>query len=88
MDKIYLKSFSKQASKQARRENWIDELKGMLILSVILGHSIMLVNANDVLQKVILILIYTCHMPMFFVLSGYVLKVEDNPNILRFANKK
>ena len=48
----------------------------------------MSVNANDMLQKIILILIYTCHMPMFFVLSGYVFKVEDNPNILDFANKK
>lgn len=76
------------ASKQASRENWVDEVKGILILSVILGHSIISVNANDMLQKIILILIYTCHMPMFFVLSGYVLKVEDNPNILGFANRK
>ena len=71
----------------ASRENWVDELKGILIISVILGHSIMSVNANDILQKIILILIYTCHMPMFFVLSGYVLKVEDNPNIIGFAKK-
>ena len=47
----------------------------------------MSVNAIDMLQKIIMILIYICHMPMFFVLSGYVLKVEDNSNILGFAKK-
>lgn len=57
----------------ASRENWVDELKGILILRIILGNSIMSVNVNDMMQKIILILIYTYHIPMFFVLSGYVL---------------
>lgn len=35
----------------ASRENWVDELKGILILRIILGNSIMSVNVNDMMQK-------------------------------------
>lgn len=64
------------ASKQASRDNWVDEVKGILILSVILGHSIISVNANDMLQKIILILIYTCHMPMFLYCQVMYLRLK------------
>ena len=71
---------------QASRDNWVDEVKGILILSVILGHSIISVNAHATKNHIDLNL-YMSY-AYVFVLSGYVLKVEDNPNILGFANRK
>ena len=47
-----------------KREEWIDMLRGFGVLLVIIGHS----RCPDVLEK----LIYGFHMPLFFVLSGFL----------------
>lgn len=49
-----------------KREQWLDSLKGLGILLVIVGHT------NSPLFK----LIYGFHMPLFFVISGYLYKAD------------
>ena len=51
------------------RSNVIDVFKGLGILLVILGHAW---GVPNILQK----LIYSFHMPAFFILSGYFFRVE------------
>lgn len=46
------------------RENWIDFLKGIAILCVIAGHSNLSAEATNI--------IYMFHMPIFFIISGYL----------------
>lgn len=50
------------------RIRWIDVLKGILISLVVLGHS----NINYDAIKII----YAFHMPLFFMVSGYLIKLE------------
>ena len=45
---------------------WIDIAKGIGIILVVIGHTIGSQRVNDI--------IYTFHMPLFFILSGYLLK--------------
>lgn len=53
------------SSKQ--RESWIDVLKGIGIILVVIGHTS--------LENCLVDWIYTFHMPMFFMLSGYLWNV-------------
>lgn len=48
-----------------RRDRSIDIVKAILICSVIIGHTI---DSNSVLHRYI----YTFHMPVFFIISGYL----------------
>ena len=48
-----------------KRENWIDIAKGIGILLVIIGHS----SERPMVLKQF---IYSFHMPLFFIISGYV----------------
>lgn len=52
--------------KTEQRTSWIDVLKGLGIILVVIGH----VNTKGFLVQ----WIYTFHMPLFFALSGYILK--------------
>lgn len=54
----------------------IDILKGIAIILVVMGH--MFVPYTDYLNSTINQLIYSVHMPLFFFLSGYVFKKEQN----------
>lgn len=53
--------------KQTSRELWIDACKGIGILLVLLGH------VSPPFMK----FIYGFHMPLFFIISGYVFKKEN-----------
>lgn len=64
---------------QAHRVNWIDALKGFTMLSVIIGHVIgemlrymALTPTSFSVLLSIRNVIYSFHMPLFFILSGYV----------------
>lgn len=52
-----------------KRLLWADALRGLLILSVALGHSLQFGDYNNRLSWNI---IYSFHMAAFFVVSGYV----------------
>lgn len=57
-----------------QRIYWVDTLKGLLIMLVIMGH-----RAGDGFSHGLLlskVYIYSFHMPLFFFLSGYVFKIK------------
>ena len=61
-----------------KRENWIDIAKGIAILLVVIGHvnlgflnSNMFVNQQNIM-KWVHFTIYSFHMSLFFILSGYL----------------
>lgn len=67
---------------QLARENYIDVIKGIGIIAVIIGHS----EISEEIRKVI----YEFHMPLFFILAGYVFRVEKwkNRSIIQFCKAK
>lgn len=56
------------------RYDWIDSLKGMAIILVIIGH---LNNISSELDRYI----YSFHMPLFFFISGYLFNFEKYVDI-------
>lgn len=54
-----------------KRFFWIDNLKGFLILLVILGHCIQH-TISDYQSNIVFQFIYSFHMPLFIFVSGYV----------------
>ena len=61
-NKLY---YWRKVMKDYKREDWIDIAKGIGILLVIIGHSS---GRPMVLRQ----FIYSFHMPLFFIISGYV----------------
>ncbi len=53
----------------------VDILKGVGIFAVVLGHYIIPSGLSD--------FIFSFHMPLFFILSGYFFKLKDNAHVLR-----
>ncbi|MGL4875106.1 MAG: acyltransferase family protein [Clostridium sp.] len=81
-----------------KRETWLDESKGIGILLVVLGHVILgFLNANMYLDKknlleYVFFTIYSFHMPLFFIISGYLYKktwqIKNIQNLkVRIINK-
>ena len=56
------------------RENRIDAIKGLLIILVILGHTIIALDNENVINHGVMGLIYIFHMPLFILISGYLTK--------------
>lgn len=54
---------------EKKRIEWIDNLKGFLIITVLIGHA-------GGFPKELVWWIYTFHMPLFFVLSGYTCSID------------
>ena len=54
-----------------RRLTYVDNLKGLLIMLVVLGHCIQMICA-DFGHNIVFRYIYAFHMPLFMALSGYV----------------
>lgn len=54
------------------RKVWIDSLKGILILLVVLGHSIQNTLGEECYGNYWWNLIYSFHMPAFMAISGYL----------------
>lgn len=68
------------------REVWMDKLKGFAIICVVLGHAIErtlvgLQSSNVVLNEIDF-LIYSFHIPLFFMTSGYVYALKERSKIL------
>ncbi|WP_281336394.1 acyltransferase family protein [Flavobacterium eburneipallidum] len=54
------------------RFEFIDRMKGIAIILVIVGHIIQFNNIDGGTNNKIFNIIYSFHMPLFFILSGYV----------------
>ena len=48
---------------------WVDAVKGILIILVVIGHIIPPDIDSDIVLKFRL-WIYSCHIPVFFILNG------------------
>lgn len=57
-----------------QRDPYFDNLKGVLICLVCLGHCVNLYKDTNVLCNYLFHLIYAFHMPLFFYISGYFSK--------------
>ncbi len=57
-----------------KRDHQIDNIKGLLIILVIFGHSLELLRLNSTITSYIYNFIYTFHMPIFIFISGYLSK--------------
>lgn len=62
------------------RIQWIDIAKGLGIILVIIGHS----GAPDIIRKYI----YGFHMPLFFIISGYLYNTPKNGELKELIIKK
>ena len=60
-----------------KRIEWIDIARGIAILFVIIGHSL-----GNYFSSYFANLIYVFHMPIFFVLSGYLYRRKNKKNFL------
>lgn len=60
-----------------KRLHWIDVAKGICILAVIIGHT-----KNDIVNKIV----FSFHLTVFFILSGYTLK--DNKLDREYVSNK
>lgn len=76
MQTLAVKSLERQANKV--RIDWIDMAKGWGIICVIIGHMIQGTFIDN--------WIYSFHMPLFFLISGYVFSTKYN--FLEFVKRK
>ena len=63
-----------------KRIGWIDIAKGVTILLVIVGHTLIGYKVNDY--------IYAFHMPLFFICSGLLFKPKDIKMVAKNNAKK
>lgn len=66
-----------------RRIQWLDHARGFGIVLVVLAHALATAEDNGRLYSVI----YSFHMPLFFVLSGLARGVKPDENIVLTARK-
>lgn len=62
------------------REKWVDAVKGLAIYLVILGHAIQYATSQDYnyAGNSIFQIIYSFHMPLFMMMSGYLFAYSMN----------
>ena len=68
-------------SNMEKRINYIDVIKGIALLFVIIGHMVEY-NSN------IFNWIFSFHMPLFFIASGMSIKIDKYDNIIDFIKRK
>lgn len=66
-----------------KRIEWIDSTRGIAILLVVVGHVVGGYTGNYGLPEyqriidIVVDVIYTFHMPLFFMISGYVFGLKN-----------
>lgn len=68
-----------KGKKAAAYEQWIDIFKGALIILVVVGHGYYQ-KLNDI--------IFWFHMPLFFLISGYLFKTPERKSIKMWCGKQ
>ena len=72
--------------KKGKRDPWLDNIKGLLIILVILGHLDAPIVKNSHELKVFYLLINSFHMPCFMMISGFLAKRRiDEPDYKKLA---
>jgi fucose 4-O-acetylase-like acetyltransferase len=79
----------KETSTKKKRIDYIDLLKGFAIFCVLWGHSLQyLRNGADFFHNPVFEFIYSFHMPLFFLISGFFFKSSLKLNFKNFLLKK
>jgi fucose 4-O-acetylase-like acetyltransferase len=74
---------------KGKRIEFVDALKGFAIFLVLWGHSIQyLKNGTDFFHNPVFEFIYSFHMPLFFVISGFFFKLSLKLDFRNFICKK
>lgn len=81
---LFLTSKSMKKVNINERDCTIDIMKGIGVYLVIMGHMV----RSDQVGEGVWSYIYSFHMPMFFIISGYLFKVKENYTWLRFLKNK
>lgn len=72
-----------ELKKENEREKWVDIAKFLGVILVFLGHLLYYADFSRLNQ-----FIYSFHIPMFFVLSGYLVKRKETESFCGFIKKK
>ena len=64
--------------KISKRIQWVDIVKGIAILAMITGRSLTGTPGENLLT----LLIYSFHMPIFFIMSGFTTKIQKDKKII------
>lgn len=64
--------------KISKRIQWVDIVKGIAILAMITGHSLTGAPGENLLT----LLIYSFHMPIFFIMSGFTTKIQKDKEVI------
>ena len=67
-----------------KRLSFVDVLRGMAIFFIVLGHSLIYSSHCSLIFK----FLYSFHVPLFFLISGYVFKLKDDENFFSFVKRK
>ncbi len=88
MDKLQ-DSVIKGVENETKRFEYIDALKGFAIFCVLWGHSIQyLKNGYNFFSNPVFEFIYSFHMPLFFMVSGFFFRSSLKLNLKNFLYKK
>ncbi len=76
----------------AKREPWIDNVKALAILMVIIGHSIGLLNSVPGSMRILSTWIVAVNMPLFVIMTGWTAyrgfdRIENFASLLAFSEK-
>ncbi len=66
------------------RDKAIDVLRGIAIISVVIGHAL---NGGNFDEKFLFRFIYSYHMPLFFFISGYLMAYRTEYNLKWAGNR-
>ena len=71
---------------ERKREHWLDVAKGVAIIAVVMGHVVASYHNSGLLLEAkgfnfVHSFIVSFQMPLFFVISGYLYRVTDKPDV-------
>lgn len=69
---------------EKKRLNYIDIARAFAMILIVLGHTVVYSKCLVGLYK----LIYSFHVALFFIISGFTFKIRDNESFLCFFKKK
>ena len=72
---------------KSNRILWIDMARGWAVFLVVLGHVFDMTEPNTI-EYILYVIIYSFHMPLFFVLSGMNIKTEIDFRTFRITKVK
>lgn len=67
---------------------FIDNLKCFAIFCVVLGHALQYTSGKYLEDNFVFNFIYTFHMPLFMMMSGYFFRTSLNLGLWSFVEKK